>query len=416
MSSVRKTPITVCLSEPLHLGDAAAHWLQNTAIEFLTFKRRLFFHTGSPPLAIEAVSGLLSSDQFVANSKHTLTGIIKAPSFSIDTLKRFKNLKQFTYFEAANRPFFLHPSFVSICQALSKLECLSIVGTIRNYDNELTTALKHLPGTLKHLAVCVYTGASQNDVNDVEFLCVALPTAVKKLEYASFKADCVVFDWQEMIDKVEELHIGSKVIVSVVDTRHDEISGRLLVPDSNFFTSEADESTRLALYQAFAASLLAPSSSKHKTRHSTGAIDALSPDKVALDNRIDPDDEVARLEHCTLAFSRLAFSPSLGRDLSRPPETLVLAEMDDFLDVLKETILGRWDVDPALDIVPNLIEEGASSTPCFVMKLDKQDDVNIPRSYHFTTDVSDAEMKMMFEFPAWKISWCDDERAAEVSC
>lgn len=37
-----------------------------------------------------------------------------------------------------------------------------------------------------------------------------------------------------------------------------------------------------------------------------------------------------------------------------------------------------------------------------------------PKSMHFTTPVTDAEARLLTSQPVWRISWCDDPRAAQV--
>jgi hypothetical protein len=86
-------------------------------------------------------------------------------------------------------------------------------------------------------------------------------------------------------------------------------------------------------------------------------------------------------------------------------------DVDELLSVLQQVTAGYYDVDPRiLEDIPTSIY---GSSVSYGLILEKQPSFE-PRSYHFTSPITNREAQILKEHPAWRIVWCKDGRTFEL--
>lgn len=238
----------------------------------------------------------------------------------------------------------------SLFHQLPKLNCLTVAG----FWGSLDTA--QLPTRLKHLALSNY--------NESYSLDMVLPEGLKQLELLSVRADGVVLDWVDVCQRCEEVHVAAHAVVLRVGVE----------PVPTLIRDVGLNNLQAHMYKRVGAAMT----------------------------------EGEHFQEATLAFFNLMLS-------SGPLDRGVIPiDADDFLQTLRDDLLPTGvDVNPALEVFPEFVRDTPSLEACFVLELVKQE-AGKPKSLHFTTPVTDAEVRLLTSQPVWRISWCEDPRAAQV--
>ncbi|PSC74706.1 major facilitator superfamily isoform A [Micractinium conductrix] len=196
-----------------------------------------------------------------------------------------------------------------------------------------------------------------SNYNEAYSLQVVLPDGMHHLELLSVRADSVVLDWRDVCQRCDEISLAAHYAVLGVGVEPLSVVAR-----------------EMHLYRQVGAATL----------------------------------EGEHFQEACLAFFHLLL-------FTGPLDQRVLhTEADDFLQVLRDDLLPQnVDVNPALEVFPDFVRDEPSSEACFVLELVKQE-AGKPKSLHFTTPVTDAEVRLLTSQPCWRISWCEDPRAAQV--
>ncbi|KAI3424453.1 hypothetical protein D9Q98_010005 [Chlorella vulgaris] len=294
---------------------------------------------------------LLAGEAFQARSAPLLRSLMHASPEALPLLHSFSRLKQVALFCAENSQPARHIEAAAFHQ-LPKLNCLTVAG----YWGALDTA--ELPTRLKHLALSNY-----NEGHTVD---VVLPPGMKQLEVLSVRADSVILDWVDVCQRCDEVHVAAALVLLGVGPE----------PIARLAREVGYENVQGHLYKRVSSAMA----------------------------------EGEHFAQATLAFFDLAlYSGPAVRDRSVVP-----IEPDDFLQVLRDDLLPvNIDVNPALEVFGEFVRDVPSPDACFVLELVKQE-AGKPLSMHFTTPVTDSEIKLLTSKPVWRISWCEDPRAAQV--
>ncbi|KAL4438468.1 hypothetical protein ABPG77_000116 [Micractinium sp. CCAP 211/92] len=238
----------------------------------------------------------------------------------------------------------------AVFHQLPKLNCLTIAGYWGVFETD------QLPSRLKHLALSNY--------NEHYSLEVTLPPSLKQLELLSLRSAGVVLDWMDACARCQEIHVAAEAAVLGVGSE----------PVQALIREVGLTNLQQHMYKQVGAAMR--------------------------------DGE--HFQEATLAFFNLMlFSGPLDRGV-------MPIDADDFLQTLRDDLLPVGiDVNPALEVHPEFVTDVPSQEACFVLELVKQE-AGKPKSLHFTTPVTDAEVRLLTSQPVWRISWCDDPRAHQL--